>query len=129
MCWAGPDKAANCGECEKCIRTILFFRLLGVSPECFSGHVTDRQIARMKIPYFALLNSYQVMLRYVCDHNIKESWVSALTGNVSRHTSRFRLRMAEWRMSERIPFPLYEKMYRANVLFNEWRSQVPRYDG
>ena len=128
VCWAGPDKAANCGECEKCIRTILFFRLLGVSPACFPGDVTDRQIARMKIPYFALLNSYQVILRYIRDHNIQESWVSALTENVSRHKSKFRLRMIKWRMSERMPFPLYEKIYRANIFFNEWRSQVPRYD-
>jgi len=123
VCWEGPDNATNCGQCEKCIRTILYFRLLGVFPPCFSRDVTDEQISRMHIPYFSLKDSYRFFLQYAREHDIQESWVSALAGNVSRHKN-----SSHRKWGERVPFPLYAGMYRAMTLFNEWRARIPRYD-
>ena len=41
-------RARNCCKCEKCIRNILIFRVLGLGlPACFERDVSDRQILRM----------------------------------------------------------------------------------
>ena len=48
VCWEGEAKDRNCGQCEKCIRTILTFRILGSDlPSCFDADVSDRQIANL----------------------------------------------------------------------------------
>ncbi len=46
VCWEGEQKDRNCCRCEKCIRTILNFRAIGLDlPACFEQDVTRRQIA------------------------------------------------------------------------------------
>src|SRR5262249_23133771 len=40
VCWEGAQKDRNCGECEKCVRTVLDFRLAGVLPAAFPRDVT-----------------------------------------------------------------------------------------
>ena len=48
VCWQGSRKDRNCCVCEKCIRSILTFRALGLGlPPCFDRDVTDGQIARL----------------------------------------------------------------------------------
>lgn len=50
VCAANPDSHANCGRCEKCIRTILAFRMAGCPlPPAFARDVTDREIRRFRI--------------------------------------------------------------------------------
>lgn len=50
VCWEGPKTGKNCGRCEKCIRTILNFRAIGVEkPACFETDVTNEMIRSVKL--------------------------------------------------------------------------------
>jgi hypothetical protein len=50
VCWQGSQKDRNCCRCEKCIRTILNFRLLRIDlPSCFEQDVTNQQILNIKV--------------------------------------------------------------------------------
>ena len=47
VCFENPDSHANCCRCEKCVRTILSFRVTGLPlPPAFAHDVTDRRIRR-----------------------------------------------------------------------------------
>jgi len=49
VCWDAPDLSTNCGTCEKCVRTRLNFKAVGVdSPACFDGEITPEQIRRIR---------------------------------------------------------------------------------
>jgi hypothetical protein len=49
VCFENPGRHTNCCRCEKCIRTILSFRVAGVPlPPAFAGDVTNRQIRRVR---------------------------------------------------------------------------------
>ncbi len=50
VCFENPASHENCCRCEKCVRTILNFRLAGAPlPAAFATDVTDDEIRRMKI--------------------------------------------------------------------------------
>jgi hypothetical protein len=50
VCWEGPKTGGNCGRCEKCIRTILDFRVVdGGCPPCFPSDIDDSQIATIRL--------------------------------------------------------------------------------
>ena len=50
VCWEGPDAATNCGYCEKCIRTYLNFRAVGIAhPECFDVSMSNDAIDAIEI--------------------------------------------------------------------------------
>jgi hypothetical protein len=45
-----PDRYENCCKCEKCVRTILAFRIVGrPKPESFRYDVTDAQVRAMRL--------------------------------------------------------------------------------
>lgn len=79
VCWRGQQKDRNCGRCEKCIRTILDMRVVGLSlPECFEQDVSDSQILNLKKlngPQRAEFNQILVAARAA---SINESWVRAV---------------------------------------------------
>lgn len=50
VCFKNPGRHTNCCRCEKCVRTILAFRVAGVErPPALPHDVTDRQIRRMRL--------------------------------------------------------------------------------
>jgi hypothetical protein len=77
VCWEGPGAGANCCRCEKCIRTILNFRALGVPrPGAFPDDVSDGQIRSMR-----RLNAVQRVymkdiLRIAAANKVQGSWVA-----------------------------------------------------
>ncbi len=79
VCWQGEQKDRNCGRCEKCIRTVLNFRAVGLGlPECFEQDVNNRQILSLKG-----LNSVQIayldeILSTARAASISDSWVTTL---------------------------------------------------
>jgi len=103
VCWQGEQKDRNCGRCEKCVRTILNFRVMGIDlPECFEHDVTDQQILSLKglrpgTPQFVSLEEILSTARTAA---ISESWVTALEqclyknrmGANGQHSFRQRLR-------------------------------------
>jgi hypothetical protein len=85
VCWQGEEKDRNCGICEKCIRTILNFRISGMGlPECFDKDVSDDQIENIReMPLFGLRECEQI-LSAAREANISDSWVSALEKRIKR---------------------------------------------
>ncbi|MBD2346616.1 hypothetical protein H6G18_21060 [Anabaena subtropica FACHB-260] len=78
VCWQGDQKDRNCCRCEKCIRNILHFRILGMDlPACFEKDVTEDQILRMKVKG-AQLDALKDTLKTAKSVGISDSWVQAL---------------------------------------------------
>lgn len=78
VCWQGQYKDRNCGRCEKCIRTILNFRILGVGlPGCFIEDVTDSQIRNIRVTSGPLTEMERVLIA-AKTAGINDSWVRAL---------------------------------------------------
>ena len=79
VCWEGEKKDRNCCRCEKCIRNILNFRIVGLGlPGCFEHDVTDSQIAAIKGLNTQLVFIYKKMLSDAKAAGICDSWVAAL---------------------------------------------------
>jgi hypothetical protein len=72
-------RARNCCKCEKCIRNILIFRVLGLGlPACFEQDVSDRQILRLSYKTPARFANYSRILDEAHRRGIRSSWVRAL---------------------------------------------------
>jgi hypothetical protein len=79
VCWEGSQPDKNCGRCEKCIRTILNFRVLGLGlPPCFEQDVTDEQILGIQGLHKAQLIELTPILEAAKAAAISDSWVRAL---------------------------------------------------
>jgi len=89
VCWQGEQKDRNCGRCEKCIRTILNFRVAGLGlPECFERDVDDAQIMKLKNLNSPQTAEFEQILSAAREASISESWVTALERTV--HWNRLR---------------------------------------
>lgn len=78
VCWQGAQKDRNCGQCEKCIRTILGFRVLDLGlPACFEQDVTDSQISGIQGLSEIQRYDLQLILEAAKD-SVSDSWVTAL---------------------------------------------------
>ncbi|MFB8791396.1 MAG: hypothetical protein U7123_21810 [Potamolinea sp.] len=79
VCWQNSQSDKNCGRCEKCIRTILNFRVMGVGlPPCFAEDVTERQISEIRGLKKAQLIELEPILETAKARGITEGWVNAL---------------------------------------------------
>lgn len=89
VCWMNPDHAENCGRCEKCIRTILYFRSEGVFPSCFPCDVSDEALRGLhrRLGRHALALAYEPLLATLRARGVEASWVDALEATVARARS------------------------------------------
>jgi hypothetical protein len=81
VCWEMPEKGGNCGRCEKCLRTILCFRLLGKElPECFDRDVTNLDILTLAFKHLSRAQHKEIRLIVSSAKNkhISDAWVSVL---------------------------------------------------
>ncbi|MES1021817.1 hypothetical protein ABN584_02790 [Gloeocapsa sp. BRSZ] len=81
VCWRRDRGEKNCGQCSKCIRTILNFRTVKAPlPECFEQDVSDLQILSLGLQGMneAMLNELELILADAQKVSISESWVLAL---------------------------------------------------
>jgi hypothetical protein len=79
VCWQGEQKDRNCGRCEKCIRTILNFRVLGFGlPSCFEQDVSDQQILALKGLDSVAIAFFSDILSAAKAASIRKPWVYAL---------------------------------------------------
>ncbi len=86
VCWEGEQKDRNCCRCEKCIRTILNFRAIGLGlPECFECDITDAQIMSVTGLNSQHLFDYGKILSMAKAASISESWVAALEKCIRRN--------------------------------------------
>jgi hypothetical protein len=82
ICWEGKQKDRNCCRCEKCVRNILYYRILGIDlPECFEQDISDNQILHTKVKG-AQLDALERTLKAAKSAGISASWVTALEKSV-----------------------------------------------
>lgn len=85
VCWQGPNPDRNCSSCEKCIRTILIFRLIGVDlPPCFSKEPSNSQICNIRVQGGPLTEMERVF-KAALQAGVSDSWVSSLEQCVRRN--------------------------------------------
>jgi hypothetical protein len=87
VCWAGGhEKAENCCRCDKCVKTILHFRVLGLGlPPCFPRDVPDEHISSMTLKEDHMSMTYDGILDLARRNGIEGSWVTALDRCVRRN--------------------------------------------
>jgi len=96
------ERNNNCCRCEKCIRTILEFRILGLGlPPCFNQDVTNRQILTMKYRDMDEIEFYDEILAIAENHKKSDTWVKSL--KLSKSMNRIRLKAEQ--------YPPYIRMY------------------
>jgi hypothetical protein len=88
VCWEGEKKDRNCGKCEKCVRTILNFRVNGIDlPDCFDSDVSDEQIISLHLSLGQLVY-YKEILKLAKEYKINDSWTEALDVCIRNNSSR-----------------------------------------
>lgn len=103
VCWAGEDSSKNCGQCEKCIRTILSFRAAGVPPKrSFKNDISLLQILRLRS-----LEKFQIApLKVICEHleksQTKAMWQKALRLCIWKNTIQLYLRNTVTKIRDRL---------------------------
>ena len=79
VCMVGKDQDRNCNVCEKCVRTILNFRVLGLPlPGCFDRDVSDFRIMRLSGLTATQEAELRRILFFAKKKAIKATWVRAL---------------------------------------------------
>jgi len=79
VCWQGGDQAKNCGKCEKCIRTRLNFKAVGIDDvPCFDNSFEDSMIEKLDVRSYSQLNELETISEYCHRRELKAPWVDLL---------------------------------------------------
>ena len=85
MCWEGPDQGRNCGACDKCVRTRLHFKVVGVpEPECFDTPFDPDSMASLSPDYPFNL---EIILEHADRRGLNDEWVALLRERVTQLSS------------------------------------------
>jgi hypothetical protein len=116
VCWKSSNKDRNCGQCEKCVRTILIFRILGLGlPKCFEQDVTDHQIENIKVTNGPLTEMERV-LQAAKNANLSDSWVSSLEKCIKINQRSAKFRDYQDALKKRLPEALKRPVNRLRSL-------------
>ena len=102
VCWRNPDAAYNCGECDKCLRTMVNLHLAGALGRCTTlpAKLDLKQIARTPITgNSARAFAYENLraLRASGDHTeLIKAIQDALNGNHERRIGRTLKKVRRW---------------------------------
>lgn len=84
LCWQGEKMDRNCCRCQKCIGSMLYFRVAGLpTPECFPIPLEDEDIRSMTYFDEPSRASSQRIIRMARDRDIQDSWVDALEDSLN----------------------------------------------
>jgi hypothetical protein len=107
VCWQGSQPDKNCGQCEKCIRTILNFRVLGLGlPPCFEQDVTDQQILGIQGLSKAQLIELEPILEAAKAADISDSWMKALDLCIKQHQRAELQKKYRQALRQQLPAPI-----------------------
>jgi hypothetical protein len=118
FCWEGKDPEANCGSCEKCLRTYVHLRAVGVdNPECMPIPSLE-QLAHIPTPSPALLNQIRRALDYARAHDRNGEWLRAAERSVRAYDNALRLKSVKSELGG-LPYlgPLLRGVYRVGKTF------------
>jgi hypothetical protein len=126
VCFAAHSNGLyeNCCNCEKCVRTILAFRVAGCEvPSSFKYDVTDAQIRRVRVePTSEVIRQWEKLAIGALDRGLhRTGWARAIRSVLRR----YRWRQARKRLQQ--PFiPLRNKIRRLIRGSELNRSQIKR---
>ncbi len=91
VCYDNGASHTNCCRCEKCTRTILSFRAMGLGlPPTFSRDVTNRQIRGMRFQHEYNVQHWREILRGAQSHGFGDAdWVRAIHAAIRRNQRRW----------------------------------------
>ncbi|MBN2550822.1 MAG: hypothetical protein JXB15_16785 [Anaerolineales bacterium] len=93
VCLVGEFKDRNCCRCEKCARTMIFFRALGLPrPPAFEQDISDQQLRKMVCFHRETIDQYKVALETARQNGITASWTGALRQMIYLNEMRVRLK-------------------------------------
>jgi polysaccharide pyruvyl transferase WcaK-like protein len=86
VCWEGQETFRNCGECEKCIRTQLNFKAVGVEhAPCFDRPLDPGLIETMNLRNDAQANELKSIYAYATKAGINAGWVETVAQRIDRY--------------------------------------------
>jgi hypothetical protein len=118
-----PGEYKNCCRCEKCIRTMLAFRIAGSErPSAFAEDTTDSQIRRVRLEFTNKIDRWEQMARCAEAAGMhRASWVRAMRSVLRRH------RWREFRNALQHPFvPLRNSIRRLTRGTEQSRTELAR---
>jgi hypothetical protein len=102
VCWEGPQKDRNCCNCEKCMRNILTFRVLGLGlPPCFERDIDDQQVRTLRLGDQARADiRYGGVVRLAAERGVTGSWLRILEERLAaqKRAARPRIVRGLWRL-------------------------------
>ncbi len=117
VCWEGKERDRNCGRCEKCIRTILGFRVMGIGlPPCFEQDVTDRQILDIKTSKKSQVTYFEEILQAAIAAGISDSWVTTIEQCIKRNQRTAFLEQSKAALRKQLPPTLRNRLGRMRSL-------------
>ena len=87
VCYEGIDNAHNCGCCEKCIRTKLNFKAVGVDHlDCMPFDLNVSQLTKNNLVYEPItLSFYKDILSYgIKNRTLSQDWILALNSQIEK---------------------------------------------
>jgi hypothetical protein len=87
VCWAGENLDRNCGDCEKCVRTMLNFWAAGeVVPNAFPTQLTPERVRRIRPKNEPQLHELISLMRYaVLNHAHNDQILRAVMYIIRRY--------------------------------------------
>jgi hypothetical protein len=118
VCWQGAEPDKNCGRCEKCIRTMLIFRIFGVAlPPCFEHDVSDLDILKIKAKSGPLTELERV-LDAAKAAKVTSSWVDALSKSINHNQRLEKQELNKAALRKRLPVPVLNSVRKMRSLFS-----------
>jgi hypothetical protein len=123
VCWEGPQLDRNCGQCEKCLRTILMLKLCGVTespafPSAFDPRLLDRLVIRNQ----SGLDDFGALIAEAHRLGLRESWVGHAERALRRNQRATRLWRRGRSFAALLPGPWREALRRAGHRW-VWRER------
>jgi hypothetical protein len=79
VCWEAADLSTNCGVCEKCVRTRLNFKAVGIdNPSCFTGELMPAQIRAIHFSNDSQRAGFRSILAYAESRGLSGAWLEAM---------------------------------------------------
>ena len=100
VCWEGERRDRNCGECEKCVRTMYNFLAAGLPvPPCFDRTPTVALLERIRLRSPVLAEEWAQLLLVAQRNGIAAKWVDVARQKVTRYRRRMAVREAAGRLA------------------------------
>ena len=100
VCWEGERRDRNCGECEKCVRTMCNFLAAGLPvPSCFDRTPTAAALERVRLRSPVLAEEWAQLLLVAQQNGVGAKWVDVARRKVASYRRRMAVRETAGRLA------------------------------